>query len=52
MGNFYLADKAGGQAFTREDEEVLAPFAAQAGAAIANAASTGRATGAGGPGSG
>ena len=37
VGNFYLADKAGGQAFTREDEEVLAPFAAQAGAAIANA---------------
>ena len=37
VGNFFLADKAGGQAFTREDEEVLAPFAAQAGAAIANA---------------
>ncbi len=37
VGNFFLADKAGGQAFTREDEEVLAPFASQAGAAIANA---------------
>ena len=37
VGNFYLADKEGGQAFTREDEEVLALFASQAGAAIANA---------------
>ena len=37
VGNFYLADKVGGQEFTREDEEVLAPFASQAGAAIANA---------------
>ena len=37
VGNFYLADKAGGQEFTREDEEVLALFASQAGAAIANA---------------
>ena len=37
VGNFYLADKAGGEAFTREDEEVLALFASQAGAAIANA---------------
>ena len=37
VGNFYLADKEGGQEFTREDEEVLAPFASQAGAAIANA---------------
>ena len=33
VGNFYLADKAGGQEFTREDEEVLALFASQAGAA-------------------
>ena len=37
VGNFYLADKEGGQEFTREDEEVLATFASQAGAAIANA---------------
>ena len=37
VGNFYLADKEGGQEFTREDEEVLALFASQAGAAIANA---------------
>ena len=37
VGNFYLADKGGGQEFTREDEEVLAPFASQAGVAIANA---------------
>ena len=31
VGNFYLADKAGRQAFTREDEEVLALFASPAG---------------------
>ena len=37
LGNFYLADKEGGQEFTREDEEVLALFASQAAAAIANA---------------
>ncbi len=37
VGNFYLADKEGGREFTREDEEVLALFASQAGAAIANA---------------
>ena len=37
VGNFYLADKEGGQAFTPEDEEVLALFASQAAAAIANA---------------
>ena len=37
LGNFYLGDKEGGGEFTREDEEVLALFASQAGAAIANA---------------
>ncbi len=37
LGNFYLADKEAGQEFTSEDEEVLALFASQAGAAIANA---------------
>ena len=37
VGNFYLADKEAEQEFTREDEEVLALFASQAGAAIANA---------------
>ena len=37
VGNFYLVDKEGGQAFTGEDEEVLVLFAAQAAAAIANA---------------
>ena len=37
VGNFYLADKEGGREFTGEDEEVLALFASQAGAAIANA---------------
>lgn len=37
VGNFYLADKEGGEEFTSEDEEVLALFASQAGAAIANA---------------
>ena len=37
VGNFYLADKEAGQEFTSEDEEVLAMFASQAGAAIANA---------------
>ena len=37
MGNFYLADKEAGQEFSSEDEEVLAMFAFQAGAAIANA---------------
>ena len=37
VGNFYLGDKEAGQEFTSEDEEVLAPFASQAGAAIANA---------------
>ena len=30
VGNFYLAEKEGGEAFTDEDEEVLALFAAQA----------------------
>ena len=37
VGGFYLADKKGGREFTGEDEEVLAIFAAQAGAAISNA---------------
>ena len=37
VGNFYLTNKAEGQAFTSEDEEVLLLFAAQAAAAIANA---------------
>ena len=37
VGNFYLADKEAGQEFTSEDEEVLAMFAFQAGAALANA---------------
>ena len=37
IGNFYLGDKETGQEFTSEDEEVLALFASQAGAAIANA---------------
>ena len=37
VGGFYLADKEGRREFTREDEEVLALFASQAGAAIANA---------------
>ena len=37
VGNFYLADKEGGREFTSEDEEVLALFASQAAAAIANA---------------
>ena len=37
VGNFYLGDKEGGQAFTDEDEEVLLLFASQAATAIANA---------------
>ena len=37
VGDFYLGDKEAGQEFTSEDEEVLALFASQAGAAIANA---------------
>ena len=37
VGNFFLAEKAGGGEFTGEDEEVLVMFAAQAAAAIANA---------------
>ena len=37
VGNFFLADKAGGQEFTKEDEEVLVLFASQAATAIANA---------------
>ena len=37
VGNFFLAEKAGGQEFTAADEEVLMLFASQAGTAIANA---------------
>ena len=37
VGSFFLADKANGEAFTDEDEEVLALFASQAASAIANA---------------
>ena len=37
VGSFFLAEKEGGEEFTREDEEVLVLFAAQAAAAIANA---------------
>ena len=36
-GDFFLAEKADGEAFTAEDEAVLALFASQAAAAIANA---------------
>ena len=37
LGNFFLAGKAGGAEFTKEDAEVLLLFAAQAATAIANA---------------
>ena len=37
VGNFFLAEKADGEEFTGEDEEVLMLFASQAAAAIANA---------------
>ena len=37
VGNFYLVEKAGGAAFTDEDEQILVLFAAQAAPAIANA---------------
>ncbi len=37
VGNFFLAEKADGEEFTDEDEEVLMLFASQAAAAIANA---------------
>ncbi len=37
VGSFFLADKADGEPFTDEDEEVLALFASQAASAIANA---------------
>ena len=36
LGNIYLAEKEGGEGFTREDEESLVMFASQAAAAIAN----------------
>ena len=37
VGSFFLADKADGEAFTGEDEEVLTLFSSQAASAIANA---------------
>ena len=37
VGQFFLAKKSGGEAFTDEDEEVLALLASQAAAAVANA---------------
>ena len=37
VGQFFLAEKLGGGAFTAEDEEILELFASQAAAAIANA---------------
>ena len=37
VGNFFLAEKANGEEFTDEDEDVLMLFASQAAAAIANA---------------
>ena len=37
VGSFFLADKADGEAFTDDDEEVLTLFASQAAAAIVNA---------------
>ena len=37
VGNFFLAEKEGGQEFTTADEEVLMLFASQAATAIANA---------------
>ena len=37
VGHFFLGEKAGGEAFTDEDEEVLVLLAAQAAIAIANA---------------
>ena len=37
VGHFFLAEKADGEAFTDDDEEVLALFASQAAAAIVNA---------------
>ena len=37
LGDFFLADKENGEAFTAEDEEILLLFASQAATAIANA---------------
>ena len=37
VGHFFLAEKADGAAFTAEDEDLLALFAAQAAAAVGNA---------------
>ena len=37
VGNFFLGEKAGGRAFTGEDEEILVLFASQAATAIAHA---------------
>ena len=50
VGDFFLAEKEGGQEFTADDEEVLVLFASQAANAIANARTApGRAAGAGRP---
>ena len=37
VGSFFLAEKEGGQEFTKSDEEILVLFASQAATAIANA---------------
>ena len=37
VGNFYLVEKQGAEAFTEEDEEILVLFASQAAAAVSNA---------------
>ena len=37
VGNFFVGAKAGGEAFSAADEEILALFASQAAAAVANA---------------
>ena len=37
VGHFFVADKANGDAFTAEDQEILVLFASQAAAAISNA---------------
>ena len=37
VGHFFVGDKADGEAFTQQDQEILTLFAAQAAVAIANA---------------
>ena len=37
VGHFFVGDKADAKAFTKEDEEILTPFAAQAAVEIAEA---------------